>query len=102
MGSGAVPVHLEIVVVAIDGPIFLTTVVVGQSAGPGARVIGEREQVQNLQRDRIDQVARDLVAFEWHPAGSVGVAGERVVDRLLRVVGRAYRSLAEVASAQRR
>ena len=97
---GAVEVDLEVVVLAVDGPRLRALVVVGQTAEPGAAGVRQRDQVLNLQRDRVDHAGGNLVAGEGRAAGAVRVAGERVVDRLQRaaVVGRA----AEVAAAQPR
>src|SRR5205814_6761259 len=58
-----------------------------------------RKQVENLQRNRIEEVQRNLVVGKRLTSGAARVAGERVVNGLHRAV-RVDR-LAEIAGAQR-
>ena len=80
LADGAVPVHLDVDVVARRfGELGALVVVLG--AVVGARHVGQRVVRLHLLRDRVDAVGRDLRASELAAAGAGGrVARRRVVE----------------------
>src|SRR5206468_4557028 len=86
MRRRAVPVELHVVVLAVYRSVFLTLVVVRQATRADSRRVRQREEVQDPQRDRIDQAPGNLVPREGGAAGAISIAGERVVDGLHRAV----------------